>query len=190
MGFGARWEPRLDESDNPARQRTQRRFPEFNMFRESDMRNSLWSILAVAAIGCSSESHVPEGVELHPAGGKVTYKGQPVEGATVTFRPSGQTASAVAMTNADGTFQLRAFPEAEGAVAGDYTVTVVKRVAASENVDSFAEMEKRSQAGQPASAPPAFRSLVPEKYSDPEQSGLKATVAAEGENQFEFALTD
>jgi hypothetical protein len=155
------------------------------------MRNSFWSVLAIALIGCSSESHVPEGVELHPAGGKVTYKGQPVEGATVTFRPSGQSPSAVAMTEADGTFKLQAFPNTEGAVAGDYTVTVVKQVAAeTEKVDSFAEMEQRSKAGQPASGRPAFRSLIPEKYGDPAKSGLKATVAADGENQFEFALTD
>lgn len=68
-----------------------------------------------------------------PVGGTVTYMGQPVADATVIFAPiqSGEDSfAATARTDANGKYELSTgfgpSTEVEGAVAGDYTVTIIK----------------------------------------------------------------
>lgn len=159
------------------------------------MRIACCLLLIVLVAGCSSgggSGEAPEGVDLHAASGKVLFKGQPIEGATVNFEPTGPTTTglgrgAFARTDADGMFELRTFAEAEGAVAGDYFVTVTKT--AVEGNLSNEEMDRLTNSGQPI-PPPVTRSLLPPKYGDPTQSGLAASVKADGENQFEFALME
>ena len=150
--------------------------------------------LALIAVGCTGVGggDAPEGVDLHSAGGKVLFKGQPIEGATVTLQPKGPgpdgaSYGAFGRTNAEGVFELRAFSEAEGAVPGEYFVAITKTVV--EGDLSNEERDKLMQAGKPA--PEATtRSVLPEKYADPKTSGLEASVKADGENRFEFTLTE
>jgi len=60
--------------------------------------------------------------------GTVTLDGTPVEGATVTFIPvDGKARSASGSTSADGTFELTTFKDKDGALPGDYKVTVSYR---------------------------------------------------------------
>jgi len=40
------------------------------------------------------------------------------------------------------------------------------------------------------SSVPSLRSLVPEKYSNMDTSGLSATIEKDGENRFKFELRD
>src|SRR5438445_6013116 len=61
-------------------------------------------------------------------GGSVTLEGKPVGGATVTFHPEKKEQGRVAagLTDEDGVFQLQTFVPADGALPGDYRVTVIK----------------------------------------------------------------
>ncbi|MGH7202173.1 MAG: carboxypeptidase-like regulatory domain-containing protein, partial [Planctomycetaceae bacterium] len=54
------------------------------------------------------------------------YNEQPVEGATVVFIPTGHKHGATAQTDAEGKFQLRTYEPGDGAVPGNYKVTIRK----------------------------------------------------------------
>jgi hypothetical protein len=99
--------------------------------------------------------------------GKVTYKGAPVDGASVIFHPRGQVGPGVArpaaMTAADGTFVLRA-PGDEGVPPGEYDVTVM--------------WEKPPPGGWVGEN---RQDALGGRYSEPGKSGLQATVQS-GDN--------
>ena len=134
-------------------------------------------------IGCSGgpDKFKEQRPKVIPATGRVTYKDQPVEGATVTFAPEGGVGvAAVAITEPDGKFVLKAFDPDEGAVPGKYKVSIVK-----------IEVIPAPPAGHDAvSRPPTKKYHVPQKYEDPEKSGLKAEVADGQKNDFPFDLKD
>jgi hypothetical protein len=104
-----------------------------------------------------------------PASGTVTWRGQPVAGASVVFMPKGSR-PASGTTDSEGHYQLSTFGQADGATLGAHTVTITKRTPISD-------------------APYApERSDIPEKYASLVTSGLKAEVTGAGPNQFDFAL--
>jgi hypothetical protein len=109
-----------------------------------------------------------------PVTGVVTYKGEPLADAQVSFIPAkGKPASAT--TGADGRFQLTTFEPNDGAIVGEHTVTIAKTApAADKKDDPYAE----------------HKSVIPEKYGNLKESGLKETVTADGPNDFKFELTD
>ena len=77
----------------------------------------------ILAIGCPSSSS-----RMVPAGGTVTYNGIPVQGASVSFTPvavkNGR--AAIGSTNSDGRFALTTLNHDDGAIPGQYKVTVIK----------------------------------------------------------------
>jgi hypothetical protein len=121
----------------------------------------LASLATVLVSACNSSS-----VKLYPVTGKVTYKDQPTDGASIVFQPvEGETPErpkAYGTVNADGSFKLRTEPHGEGAAAGDYHVLVVWYGSAN---------------GEAQEA----TSKLPVKYADPTKPLLKATVK-EGPN--------
>jgi hypothetical protein len=125
-------------------------------------------LLCLLAAGCNRSS-----IKLYPVKGKVTYKDQPTEGASIVFQPvDGVTPErpiAYGDVKADGTFQLRTEPHGEGAAAGDYKVLI---------------MWYGSASGEVLDA----KSKLPAKYADPENPLLKATVKAEPNELEPFAL--
>ena len=150
----------------------------------------LIALLFVASVclqaGCGGVSG-PAGVEGGaPVKGTITYKGAPVEGATVTFHPASGGKAAFGMTDAQGVYQLTTQAPQDGAVPGEYTVTVSKvEIPASASVP-----EDHPDYGKTLNQPePEPKSLLPEKYRDPKTSDLKGTVAS-GENQLNFELKD
>ena len=136
----------------------------------------LFSILSVAAAGCGRG----DGPQLAEAGGKVTYKGSPLEGANVVFMPDSGPA-AYAATGPDGTFAWTTRGEA-GAMVGSGRVAITAFEELDEPKDeedlTAEDLRKMSQ------------SRIPVKYGRVETSGLTATVTADGENTFSFELTD
>src|SRR5262245_8519134 len=77
---------------------------------------------AVAVVaGCG-----PARTPTIPVTGKVTYKGQAVEGATVSFFKDGTGTPAVGTTGADGSFSLSRHDTNDGAEEGTHKVTVTK----------------------------------------------------------------
>lgn len=155
--------------------------------------------LLLGVAGCGEDAGVTDRPATVPVSGVVTMGGNPVEGATVTFHAGvpapGQPAqgnSAVGQTDAEGRFQLKTFEGNDGAVPGEYVVTISKYEAAaagggnsSNPAEEPADYKPPTAEELAASAP---KSLLPEKYASAKTSDQKANVKAEGENEFTFAL--
>lgn len=139
--------------------------------------------LAVAIsllVGCSDDKWLADRPEPVSAAGTVLYNDQPVEGAVVTFVPQGHQHAASARTDADGQFSMRTFGDMEGAVPGEYIVTVMK-------------VERSSAGPSPTSddavvPEPTETWLLPGRYSNAATSGLTASVSEEGVKDLVFEL--
>lgn len=129
---------------------------------------------AVALAGCSGGATIPGVV---PVRGKVTYSGQPVEGARIVFVSSATDGRpAVATSQSDGSYELMTM-DSKGALPGSYSVTV-KKTENSADLTKTVSMEEAAAPGyQP---PPPPKDLLPTKYGDPGQTPLKVDVKAGG----------
>src|SRR4051812_23596033 len=78
-------------------------------------------VIAALVAGCSQGSSI----RTVPVSGKVSYKGEPVEGATISFIPDGDSRPATAISGQGGAYRLMTL-DAQGAMPGHYTVTVRK----------------------------------------------------------------
>lgn len=79
--------------------------------------------LALAGSGCNSSR---DGSKPSPVQGRLTVKDQPAGGAMIVFHPvSGLGVKASAKTNPNGEFRLTTYSTDDGAVAGEYAVTIV-----------------------------------------------------------------
>jgi hypothetical protein len=145
----------------------------------------LAAAFSVSTLGCGAS--VDKSKAGRPATvaakGTVTYNDKPLEGAVIVLAPkqsSGLAASGV--SDAQGNFDLQAFPPDPGAVPGDYNVIITKM--------STPE-QKISQEGTDGSnsGPPAV-SLIPKKYGRPDQSKLTANIPASGTESLKFELKD
>ncbi len=139
-----------------------------------------------------------------PVVGKVSWRGKPVENATVTFsRGSKDIAKgevAIGTTDAEGNFSLMTHfagqESANGAVPGDYEVTVSKQVpppgVTAEQYRAMVEAANKigeSGAMVPAGKrPPLLVELFPAHYSAAGKSRLKAAVPSAGSPDANFAL--
>jgi hypothetical protein len=140
---------------------------------------SLLAVAILVVVGCGGKD-VGDRPTTMAAGGTVTYKGAPVEGASVTFSPEGGGKAAVGKTDAQGAFTLMTFEPGDGAVAGKYTIIITKRT----------EQPEEENENSEAPAAPPVKDLLPTKYGNPNTSKLTAEVTEGGENQFTFELTD
>ncbi|MEZ6112701.1 MAG: carboxypeptidase-like regulatory domain-containing protein [Pirellulaceae bacterium] len=141
-------------------------------------------LIFIAGNGCGSG---PEGIpDGAPVTGVVTYNGSPVSGATVTFHPKSGDRAAVAQTDAAGIYQLTTQAANDGALPGDYVVTVTK-IEFSGGTELPEDHPDYGKA--PASDESEAKSLVPQKYGDPKTSDLAVTVQA-GENNIPLELAD
>ena len=147
--------------------------------------------LVCLAAGCFGSSEGPP-VPVYPVTGTVTLGGTPLEGATVAFLGSGQTRPAFGRTDADGVYRLTTFSPNDGAVEGQYEVTVTKIVDMDPAEEQGRDMESEDY------DPTAIATdegpdldelnMVPPKYSQKATSGLSAKVTPDGENTFDFEL--
>jgi len=162
--------------------------------------------------GCSKGP----GITTYPITGTVTYQDKPVSGASVYFiRDNPDAPRSTGITDADGKYTLTTYINPKqilkGAVADRYRVTIVKEppseAAANAPVGdpSDPEYQKKSLEMMIKMAGPAPgangravgttaetkpKSLVPERYSKPETSGLQATVVTGQNDPIDFKLTD
>lgn len=139
--------------------------------------------------GCGESKVIPPTV---PASGVVTYKGAPVADADVAFQPTatdGKTAHG--RTDAQGKFSLKTYisgaDQADGAVKGDYKVTVTKIAAVSNAASPGDAMKKMMEAG---GKPAEVKGELPEKYGKTDTTDLKATLGDKGSTDLKFELTD
>jgi hypothetical protein len=116
------------------------------------------------AAGCSND----EQERLYPVSGKVVFDGQPLTIGAVSFRPDssrGNTSQHVPTghIDAEGNYKLTTTNRA-GAPAGWYKVMVIAQ--------NLGEDGGSTKSGAPAGP----RSLVPERYLDPQQTPLSVEV--------------
>jgi hypothetical protein len=130
----------------------------------------------ISTSGCGSS-----GTETVPVTGKVTCKGQPVVKASVVFMPVTSTGGgrpATGETDANGMYSLSTFEVNDGAVPGEHRVSIV--IVSDEPEPPPGAKEARFW--KPPLQPFA------DKYTQPETSGLTATVERGKENSLDFDL--
>jgi hypothetical protein len=128
------------------------------------------ALLILSMAGCGGPSPVS-------AGGTIAYQEKPVANANVQFVPTGQGQErkiATGETDAEGKFTVGTVKPSDGAVPGDYTVTVTPKGPAA----TAGNYELPSK--------PPF----PAHYSDATTSSLKVTVKRGDANQFKLELKD
>jgi hypothetical protein len=144
---------------------------------------SIASLLGIGLVGCG-----PSGPQLAQVKGKVTYRGQPLAGATVNFLPEqGQLATGI--TDSSGEYKLNSGGTA-GAVLGKCKVSISKFAKTEGSTENMTpeEYAKMTQAGKRPAAP---KSEIPTKYNNPQTSGLEATVTSDSSKTvFDFTLSD
>jgi hypothetical protein len=149
----------------------------------------------VVLAGCGeSVDHPP----VYPASGTVTYNGEPVVGAKVSFMGENASKEASGITGLKGEFRLRTYVFNDGAVAGVHKVMVSKSdpslAATSASMDQMmndpAAMAAQSEAVVAKAEAGDAKPLIPLKYASPESTPLSETVSDSKENVFDIKLTD
>ena len=150
----------------------------------------LMSVVALTA-GCPGSAG---GLPTHKVTGAVTMNGAPVIGATVTFVPQKKgIPAAIGMTDAQGNYTLQTYAPGDGAVEGDFKVTVTKYVAAAAPAEASHDPTGATGAsgtpshGGPKNAGSTGGSALPEKFSKADSSPFMVTVA-KGDNTFDLDL--
>ncbi len=169
--------------------------PPYNVQLENPMLviSRFVSLLVVVVLlaGCSGNAGPANRRPTKPVKVTVTYKGQPVADATVTFiNQEGEAAPAYGKTDAHGVAKMKTYVEGDGAVLGPHKVTIMK-------VESTGGGSAASQSS-PDYVPPAeggaplpkVKNLIPEKYGLLASSPLTAEVKKDGKNEITFELTD
>ncbi len=134
--------------------------------------------LILVSFGCGAEGPGgPERLPTVPAAGVVTYQGKPLANASVSFQHTSGVVTAGGKTDSDGRFTLSTYGENDGAPAGSYRVTVA--------VNAVQEIEPGVLAPEP---PGGFKSPIPDKYANPDTSGLEVEIPAEGTTDLKIEL--
>lgn len=141
-------------------------------------------LLGVAAfIGCGQE-RLPG---LVPASGIVTYQGDPIADAWVTFVPSQPGSSqraASSVTDGQGHFTMTTLDPQDGVVPGEYFVKISKKVDSTDN--SKADID--AGRAKPKNNTRHIQYVIPQKYEQPEESGLVVQIESQGNQAIEFHL--
>lgn len=143
--------------------------------------------LTFALAGCGGVEY-PDTV---PVEGTVRYKGQPVEGANVSFHTDGAPRAAYAVTDSEGKFVLSTFGDRDGAIPGKHKVTVSKP---GQQAASAAPLEPPKPEDLMKSYQQTHKNKtgndLPAKYASPTTSPLEREVVKDAPNNFPLDLTD
>jgi hypothetical protein len=144
-------------------------------------------IIVPNTIGCG-------GVRQFPVEGLVSLDGSPENDAAITFIPAAGGRPGLASTDANGRFTVREAGMVNGLLAGRYRVVVFKAVISRGRTIS-APAPGPHPDGQPVPMIDLIigderieRYIVPERYANPETSGLEVTVAGPTKDLI-FSLT-
>ncbi len=145
---------------------------------------SRWNLitpLLVGLAGCAGGSTAKPLPPTQPVTGTVTLDDSPLEGALVTFIPTGNTAGVecAGKTDSEGVYVPAQTRGVEGVPAGKYKVVVSRFLRNGQPVDPN---DSASAAGG------ILTESVPHKYSNPAMSTLTAEVQ-EGGGEIDFQLT-
>ena len=150
------------------------------------------AVLAVvwlgASCGCGTKAS-----NFVKVSGVVMLEGVPLEGAKVTYYPSSGEAPSLGVTDAKGKFELSTFDmktlkSADGALPGEYKVTVEIPSPAGRSPADAMEAEHMKGKGRPtAAAKEKEARVLHANYADVSKTPLKQVVPPQG--AVEFKLT-
>ncbi|MEQ1825437.1 MAG: carboxypeptidase-like regulatory domain-containing protein [Pirellula sp.] len=160
----------------------------------------LLSVCLVFVLGCGGDdSNRPK---TYPVTGTVKLNGNPVDGAMITFNLTEGKGNAIGSTDAKGNYALTTFKPGDGAVPGQYKISVSKfeaekapanattlppgQIASGEIDLSTYAPPSASSGGAKAAAGP--KNLLPAKFANADTSGLRAVVDDKTKNVFDFDL--
>ena len=156
------------------------------------------SFFLLLSAGCSNSDARYVKVE-----GTITYKGQAIEGATVSFLPDASDGEpAAGLTDAEGKYTLtssNAIGGGTGVLPGTYTVRVVKtQSTVTQDPDEaeqrgeidYSELQRRLSAKGGSATKVKHEEMLPKKYSQPSTTPLKNVSVAKGAGTLDFDLTD
>jgi len=124
------------------------------------------ALACMVAAGCGGKSGEIPAV---PAAGTVTIKGKPVANGTIQLVPdNGRPATGPIK---DGKFTVSTYTEGDGAVAGKHKVAL------------FVVEEFKGKDGDTYQ-----KSLIPDKYSQPDNSGIEVEVPAGGNTNIQIDI--
>ncbi len=148
-------------------------------------RTVLGLLLAGLSVGCGGGADPEKGREPRtPVSGVVMHDGKPVEGATVMLHSNMGGKGATGVTNSSGAFKLGTYGADDGALPGEYKVSVRKLEAA----PTTKQPGPDEPGYDPNPKPFVPKHLLPEKYADFTKSGLTATVGKEAVTDLKFEL--
>jgi len=120
--------------------------------------------------------------------GKVTFDGSPLADANITFKPTAEGGTAAfGKTNAEGIYTLNSTSAKVGVNPGKYNVVISKYEKVGQDPSAAVSEDDPNYDGASNAPTPKPKSLIPEKYTKEDSSGLEANVV-EGENDIPFAL--
>ncbi|HBJ38524.1 MAG TPA: hypothetical protein DDZ51_27970 [Planctomycetaceae bacterium] len=165
------------------------------MIRKSFSIAALAGMLALS-VGCGGDG----GPVPVPVTGQVLYQGKPVEDARITFhgRTDAGGRSASGKTDGQGNFSLTTFKSGDGAVPGDYTISISKTAESAKPLDTAVDPDSGEYGADygammaAAASGPALKKLqpgvLPEKYNSPATTDLQRSVVADQKNEFTIEL--
>jgi predicted small lipoprotein YifL len=132
-----------------------------------NMRSLTLLAILSSLTGCGQTSP-----DLPKVTGSVFYNGQPAAGAMVIFNPASGEKGSLKRPSAqvadDGSFQLSTFGSSDGAIPGEYLVTVLWLEGGNEGEGGLGTGTKVKAGGG---------DRLKGRYSKPESSGLTATIS-------------
>ena len=135
----------------------------------------LLGLVLPSLVGCGTGE---EKLDLVPASGVLTYKGKPLSGYNVFFKPEGDLRPANGTTDENGKFVLGTAGDANGALVGKFNVYIVLPP---EDLEVESGREEPSMVQQRKSA-------LPRKYESPASSGIVIDIPAGGSDTLDITL--
>jgi hypothetical protein len=161
--------------------------------------NAPWRLFLVLSFGLASCAGRGKPVKVE---GVLTLDGKPFAGATITLMPAESNGrSANGLSEADGSFRLTTFKPDDGALPGEYKVTVTylesdKTMDRGDpnEMDNKAKMAMFSRMSPDGKAKDVARQkkapkIVPEVYTDLNRTPLKCTVPVDGKLELPLRST-
>ena len=146
-------------------------------------RSALASALALVTAlptGCGPSGSVP----VAKVRGTITYRGNPVAKASISFIPEkAGTIPALATTDENGVYTLGTYGTKDGAPIGPCRVAISLTGPSPPLPEHLAKAEAAAETLRMPGKP-----LIPTKYFSPDTSGLKVEVLPGKNNVFDFVL--
>jgi hypothetical protein len=149
---------------------------------------ALTGVGVIAVLGCGDDTGIGK---RYPVSGTVTYKGEPLASGRIEFEPADPAKGRPATGEIhDGSYRLTTLTPDDGALPGDYKVTITaQQVDTSQVVKTIMEKGGGGRQHEIAKAQQGAKNLIPAKYRLADTSGLTAKVE-ERSNTADFELKD